>query len=320
MPPEALPAYDRRNGLVVLVLALVSAGLWFGLRSEAEVSVPRAVTSAVTADSPLTLRVSGGWLRLAGAVPDDVARRSLLHAAATVFGAEHVIDQLAVHPGATALPWLPDAERTLAELKTLPEPGGIELHRDRVVLTGTVPAEFHRTAREAQARQWFGRGRAIDNQLTVAAPAVAAASALPAASAPPAAPAATAAPATPAATAAAGTLPAACQGLRDGVALTFLPGQPALAPAGQKLLATLRPCLGANGRWRVIGHTDANGVEARNVELTQQRAEAVKAALVAAGLAAERLEAVGLGSARPLADNASREGRLRNRRVSFEPL
>lgn len=310
MPPDALPAYDRRNGLVVLVLALVSAGLWFGLRSGDEASVPRAVSSAATADSPLTLRVSGGWLRLAGAVPDEVTRRLLLRAATTAFGAEHVIDQLAVHPDAAALPWLPDAQRMLAELKTLSAPGGIELHRDRMVLTGTVPAEFHRTAREAQARQWFGRDRAIDNQLTVAAPEAAVASAPPAAAA--------SAPSAPAATPAA--LPAACQGLREGVALAFVPGQPALAPAGQKLLATLRPCLGATGRWRVIGHTDANGVEARNVTLTQQRAEAVKAALVAAGLAAERLEAVGLGSARPLADNASREGRLRNRRVSFEPL
>lgn len=312
MPPDALPTYDRRNGLVVLVLVLASVGLWLGLRPADNASVPAGVARALSADTPLSLRVSGGWLRLAGAVPDEATRRALQQAAAAAFGADRVIDELGVRPDAAAVAWLSGAPHLLAELQKLPDPSGVALHRDRIVLTGSVPAEFHRTAREAQARQWFGRDRPIDNQLAVvAAPAAGAATAIAAAATAPAtaAPAAPAAPPSP-----------ACQGLSDGVPLAFVPGQAALAPAGQKQLATLKGCLGDSGRWRVAGHTDANGVEARNVELTQQRAQAVKAALVAAGIAPERLEAVGLGSARPLADNSSREGRLRNRRVSFEPL
>jgi outer membrane protein OmpA-like peptidoglycan-associated protein len=68
---------------------------------------------------------------------------------------------------------------------------------------------------------------------------------------------------------------------------------------------------------RVIieGHTDSSGDDAYNVTLSQQRAEAVRSYFVANGIAADRIEANGLGESQPVADNASEAGRQENRRV-----
>ena len=67
----------------------------------------------------------------------------------------------------------------------------------------------------------------------------------------------------------------------------------------------------------VEGHTDSTGNKEHNMELSQQRAESVKAALVARGVAADRVKTVGVGPDRPIADNKSPEGRANNRRVEI---
>ena len=71
------------------------------------------------------------------------------------------------------------------------------------------------------------------------------------------------------------------------------------------------------GRVRVEGHTDNQGSVEVNLELSRRRAETVREFLVAQGVAAERLEAVGLGESKPIAENNTAEGRAKNRRVEF---
>ena len=68
-------------------------------------------------------------------------------------------------------------------------------------------------------------------------------------------------------------------------------------------------------RVRIEGHTDSSGADELNRTLSRQRAEAVQAALVERGVAAERINAEGLGSSRPIGDNATVAGRGENRRV-----
>ncbi len=67
----------------------------------------------------------------------------------------------------------------------------------------------------------------------------------------------------------------------------------------------------------VEGHTDSQGQAKYNMELGQKRADAVKAQLVARGVAADRITSVGIGPDRPIADNKSAEGRANNRRVEI---
>lgn len=74
-------------------------------------------------------------------------------------------------------------------------------------------------------------------------------------------------------------------------------------------------------RIRIEGHTDNVGGGDGNKRLSESRAAAVKAALVRDhGIAAARLETAGLGDTRPLADNATAEGRSSNRRVEVVKL
>jgi len=67
----------------------------------------------------------------------------------------------------------------------------------------------------------------------------------------------------------------------------------------------------------VVGHTDSTGNAASNMTLSQQRAEAVRNALLARGVAASRLVAQGVGSSVPVASNDTEEGRAQNRRVEL---
>ncbi|WP_158542503.1 OmpA family protein [Lujinxingia litoralis] len=71
---------------------------------------------------------------------------------------------------------------------------------------------------------------------------------------------------------------------------------------------------------RVEGHTDSVGRADRNLALSQARADSVKSYLVSKGVDAGRLEAVGYGQSRPVADNKNAEGRALNRRVEFNIL
>src|SRR5207237_5827355 len=70
-------------------------------------------------------------------------------------------------------------------------------------------------------------------------------------------------------------------------------------------------------RIAIEGHTDNVGPDARNLQLSQRRAESVMRWLTGHGLDGARLEAHGYGEGRPLVSNDTREGRAANRRVEF---
>ncbi len=67
----------------------------------------------------------------------------------------------------------------------------------------------------------------------------------------------------------------------------------------------------------VEGHTDSQGGASFNQDLSQHRADAVRAYLVSRGIAGDRITAQGFGSTRAVADNTSTEGRANNRRVEI---
>jgi len=72
-----------------------------------------------------------------------------------------------------------------------------------------------------------------------------------------------------------------------------------------------------NIKVKLGGYTDSTGSEAANMTLSQNRANAVMAALVEKGIAADRIEAEGYGIKHPIGDNATPEGRAMNRRIAI---
>jgi OOP family OmpA-OmpF porin len=67
-----------------------------------------------------------------------------------------------------------------------------------------------------------------------------------------------------------------------------------------------------------IGHTDSIGSDAYNRKLSMRRADAVKAYMVSKGIEANRIYTEGKGESQPIADNKTKEGRAKNRRVEIE--
>ena len=70
-----------------------------------------------------------------------------------------------------------------------------------------------------------------------------------------------------------------------------------------------------NAQVLIEGHTDDSGVPEANERLSRARAEAVKGALVARGIAADRINTEGMGQEHPIASNDTAEGRAKNRRT-----
>ena len=73
-------------------------------------------------------------------------------------------------------------------------------------------------------------------------------------------------------------------------------------------------------RIEISGHTDNTGTDLINDRLSQARADAVQAYLLAAGIPQARIKSKGYGSKKPKVSNETEEGRSQNRRVEFAIL
>jgi outer membrane protein OmpA-like peptidoglycan-associated protein len=101
--------------------------------------------------------------------------------------------------------------------------------------------------------------------------------------------------------------------------LTFDSGAATLRPESHDQLGAVAQILKAYPRVKVKigGYTDSVGQAAANQRLSEERAANVRGELVKLGIAADRLTAEGYGEQHPVADNATEEGRARNRRISM---
>lgn len=70
----------------------------------------------------------------------------------------------------------------------------------------------------------------------------------------------------------------------------------------------------------VAGHTDSQGDDQYNLDLSQRRSEAVRKYLVSKGINGDKLQSKGYGESQPIADNGSKVGRAENRRVELSRI
>jgi OOP family OmpA-OmpF porin len=114
--------------------------------------------------------------------------------------------------------------------------------------------------------------------------------------------------------------PKALSGTLEGI--QFDTGTATLRKESLPILDTVLSALAEVPTARVLitAHTDSSGAPAANLELSNKRAAATKAYLVSKGVNADRLEVAGKGDTQPVADNATPEGRQKNRRVDFSVI
>jgi OmpA-OmpF porin, OOP family len=159
-----------------------------------------------------------------------------------------------------------------------------------ITLTGEVASDAVKSARGAEVQAFYPSAK-IDNQLSVvqaAMPAVASTAA-----------------------------EVQC-GDKIAVTANFATGSAQLSPGMAKLLGAVVPCI--KGPFEVGGHTDNVGADASNQLLSERRAKAVASFLTSKGVNAKLLSAKGYGESAPMADNATAEGRAKNRRIEFKKM
>lgn len=115
----------------------------------------------------------------------------------------------------------------------------------------------------------------------------------------------------------------AVAGLLAQASITFESGEAVITRDGNDLLDRLvkaaSPCIGdPKLQVTVGGHTDSRGQDRDNLKLSQERANAVKEALIVRSIPPDAITAIGYGEAEPIADNNTDEGRLRNRRITID--
>jgi outer membrane protein OmpA-like peptidoglycan-associated protein len=97
----------------------------------------------------------------------------------------------------------------------------------------------------------------------------------------------------------------------------FASGQAQLVEGGRSSLEEVVDLLQTepDKKIRVEGHTDSRGDAEANLQLSEQRAQAVREALISLGVSADRVTALGMGEDFPIASNEDEDGRAQHRRV-----
>lgn len=225
---------------------------------------------------------------VSGTVPDEATRAAILARVRQLYGAARVVDQLGVGPLSAPPQWRQQVEKLLsADLQRVSQ-GQLRVEGNLVEISGQVDSVATQTQLvKGLAERLDNPTYTVRDQLRVGA---------------------------------------SGQQLLDAALarriVEFETGNAQLTPAGQRVLDELLPVLRqlAGRRFEIVGHTDAEGTRQGNLVLSAARAETVRAYLVSRGIPAAALATSGLGPDRPVADNASAEGRARNRRIEFRVL
>jgi outer membrane protein OmpA-like peptidoglycan-associated protein len=101
--------------------------------------------------------------------------------------------------------------------------------------------------------------------------------------------------------------------------LNFATGSATILPESEEQLNNIASVLTAypNVNVKIGGYTDNTGDASSNRQLSQQRADAVRQTLIGKGIDPKRMQAEGYGSQHAVGDNATEEGRAKNRRIAL---
>ena len=250
--------------VALVVLLLVAAGGWS--------QVP----------APATPRP--GQVLVNGAVPDEASKAALLARLRDLYGAERVVDQIAIAPVSLPPNWSAYVQRLIAPNLKLVSKGELKVDGNNVTIRGEVANEAQRQQIASDMATSLNPSYTVNNSLRVSA---------------------------------------AEQNLLDATLakriIEFESGKAALTASGKAILDEMAAALQKvkDKKVEVIGHTDNIGLRESNLALSVARAEAVRSYLAGKGIAPTMVDVSGQGPDRPVAENSTAEGRARNRRIEF---
>jgi outer membrane protein OmpA-like peptidoglycan-associated protein len=291
-------------------LAILGLGLFFwptGNRQPTPTVAPpvaQAPPPAPVVTVPPRLEVANvdGVAHVAGAVRDEDTRTTILNALRAVFGADKVQGDITVDANRAAAPWLVNFRNGIESLKT---PGVQAVLDGNSVNLGGVVGEDVLNRITASMRSVLGGSLVFGALADRVADLVSGANS---------------------------TATAALAALKPGFtpsdliktlnqSIVNFPSDSAEVPASmsgffQSAAANLKQ-LPPGTVLEIAGYTDNTSDPAANVTLSQKRADAVRDALIKAGVSPDMVVAKGYGSANPIASNDLLEGRFRNRRIEY---
>lgn len=289
------------NWLWLLLPLLALLGLAWWLLSGKEQPVATKAPAPVVQTAPRVNPRLGlnyhdsGYVTYSGVVKDEAGRTSIIDTIKGVFGAGNVKGDITVDPNAAAAPWLANLKAALENFKI---PGLSAMFDGSAANIGGLIADSDRDKIIGSLKGLFGSGLSLGTLTEdVNAKALAALNAL-----------------------------KPGFGSNDVISalnltvINFPTGQADIPGFNRAVLsraAAVLKQLPAGAVIEVRGHTDNVGDEASNMLLSQQRAEAVRAVLIEAGVPQGMLTARGYGSTRPKASNDTAEGRYQNRRIEY---
>ena len=227
-----------------------------------------------------------GQVLVTGTLADEAAKAAVLARLRELYGAERVVDQIAIGNVAVPANWNAYVHKLIAPHLKLVSRGQISIDGNNVSVRGEVANEAQRQQIASDIATSLNPTYIVNNGLRVKA-----------------------------AEAEQGLLDAAL----DKRIIEFDSGKASITPAGLAILDEMAAVMLKlkERKVEVIGHTDNLGLRASNVALSQARADAVRAYLATQGVKAEAVLASGQGPDRPVASNATADGRARNRRIEF---
>jgi OmpA-OmpF porin, OOP family len=246
-----------------------------------------AVIPASVSPASLNALLANGKVTLNGVLPDQATRNSVVAEAKKTFGESNVIDLTGISSNIAPAAWLSALPKAFGSIKSL-NSGGLNFNDKDVVIKAEVPTPEDKSALLQQVTASVGSNLRVNDQISVAAAPVA-------------------------------NLQNRLNDLLINRVIEFQSADDTLTEKGKALLDEALPIIreSKQGEIEIAGHTDSRGDPTFNQELSQARAETVRSYLVAKGVDANRLKAVGYGPSRPIADNSTTQGQKKNRRIEF---
>jgi OOP family OmpA-OmpF porin len=240
----------------------------------------------------LHIRTTYGSISLDGVVASEGARQALIDEAIALWGGDAVSEDLRVDAGRTIGAWSGDSfAAALAALHHSRRDLDVELTNGQVIIAGTVLSELARSRVIGAAAATLPEFEIVD-RLTVREPGDARE-----------------------------RLQAELDRLLAGEVVEFATDSSELTAKGRSVLDEIVAIMKRlPGRIEISGHTDSTGTFQHNLELSRVRAESAARYLVSRGIDPARFETVGHGANRPIASNATAEGRQANRRTEFHSI